>query len=177
MNQKLVQLEATPYMQIGATNKVKFTIEIVEERLNIELPLEYKNILEYFNGNALSFEKGARYIPDVRPSIVDNEGYLGLDFLYGVVANNANIVFQNENYKEQLPSNLITIGEVLSGDQICIDKEDGSVVYWWHEALTSDEETYKIAVDFTEFINKLEEEATKPLGKSEVIESESYLDF
>jgi len=176
LNKKLIELEARAF------NKVKFQKELsiyeVETILNTKLPNKYKEILEDFNGSAISFEKGAKYIPDISPPIIDSDGYLALDFFYGIIDNNLNILYQNECYLEQLPTNLITIGEVLSGDQICFNKLDKSIVYWWHEAPLSDKKTFRIANSFSDFIAKLEpdDNIEEDLEKK-IIMSESYLDF
>ena len=175
MNKKFIQLGAFSLNK----NKVNCIIDFsdIEKELDILFPSEYKNLFFEIGDDSISFEKGAKYFPDNAPPIVDKNGYLSLDFLYGVTGKD-NLVQQNQVYRHQLPSNLITIGEVLSGDQICIDKINNNIVYWWHEATIDEKQTYKIANSFIDFISKLEPDNEMSINNTiGIIKSESHLDF
>ena len=173
MNEKLKELGAI------SNNEIKFSKELnfkkIEKKLNFKFPKEYKNMIKEFNGNSIGFKQGIQYIPKVAPPIVTKKGYLGLDFFYGINEGNLNIFSENKSYIDILPSNLITIGLVLSGDEICFDRVTKNIIYWWHEASSFNEQVFLISNTFSDFLNILEANEEK-ISNNIILES-SYLDF
>lgn len=176
MNKNLIELEAQSINKIKPKKELDFVK--MEKVLNIKFPYEYKKMIKDFNGSSIGFEKGAQYIPKIAPPIVNEKGYLGLDFFYGIGDDKLNIFYENESYKGILPPNLVTIGLVLSGDEICFDRINQNIVYWWHEAPFHNEQVFLISNSFSDFLRILKPEDIEDENiENKIIMSKSYLNF
>jgi hypothetical protein len=161
---------------VGSANAAAAIAEF-EKTQSTVLPPRLKDILIEVR-SAVVFDRGARFKPDRFSGTEDSKGYHHLEMLYGARENEFGLAKANEIYRARLPKNLLVIGDGPGGDQICLDSENGGVVYWRHDAATEAETSSLIASSFTEFCDKLEPDDAEPLdGGYEVDEAQAYLNF
>lgn len=146
----------------------------VENYLNVQLPNEYQKILSDY-GYSIIFDNGAKYKPLKATPFDDDKGFLSLDIIYGLNGKSS-IVECNKMYAGQLPPSLLTIGECMGGDQICLDKKNGYIILWKHDSLPEEKEFFELATSFEKFVFSLQ--ADNDMSHIEgVVKSQSYLDF
>ncbi|MBB3059784.1 SMI1/KNR4 family protein [Microbulbifer rhizosphaerae] len=157
------------------SSKKTFAIENVQSELDFKFPPEYSTVLEEFKG-PIVFNNGATFKP-IQETPVDSEnGFLSLEILYGL-RGNSNLIDKNNMYNEQIPSNLITIGESSGGDQICLSCKTGKVYFWYHEAKTEEYSAYEISNNIIEFFSSLKKDDEQHEIKKDIDESGSFLEF
>lgn len=127
-----------------------------EEKLNIILPIDYKNFLTQYNGAKI--EEGYFFVKGLNKSIM-------LDILFGsgLDKQSLNLEFWYEEFSEDIPENSLLIGSDPGGGFILLinDGKENGIYYYDHSYFfeeSSDElNTYFIADNFTEFFNELGE--------------------
>ena len=128
-------------------------IDSFEKHIGFLLPDDYKQFLFEYNGGLARYNYF--WVDDL-----DEE--LPLHVLYGLgLDKNLDLKTWNDEYVDDLCSNSIIIGHDPGSGLIVLinDNEDGGIYYWDHtfnfEQSNEDENTYKIADTFQDFINGL----------------------
>jgi hypothetical protein len=159
------------------SNQPQSDLEATERELSVSLPGELREVLVSF-GAAVVFEKGAMFKPNQPTSMEDSEGLLSLDVLYGVASGDHGLRKQNATFRDQIGPALVAIGDAGGGDQVCLEKTSGRILFWYHEANTDEESLFEIAPDFVSFMQRLEPESDdSESAYRHIVKSESYLDF
>lgn len=131
-------------------------LQEIEKALDIKLPEDYKRFLLKYNGGIVEKDEfNSIKIPDLSENIV-------IDVLFGNVdEKNANILFWNEELKEDLFENALIIGDdILQGMIVLICSGNSKGIYYWDDAYNfessnDDSNMYLIADDFTNFMKLL----------------------
>ena len=144
------------------------------ERL-FDLPDSYRMILKTIRGG-VAFDLGARFKSDEPSPLADEQGFLGLEILYGPGDGRFGIERYVTRYEDELPPSLVPIGASFGGNLVCIDSKTGAIFFWHHESLRG-EGTWRVAPSFDEFLDRLEPEEPGIGPTDGVIESETFLDF
>jgi len=151
-------------------------IEVFENKHTIELPSSLKELLHKFQG-AIVFDKGAKFKSECSSGREDDDGYLSLEMLYGGHLKGDNSLEEvNARLSDELGSDLVVVGDSTGGDQICINRKNGTVIFWMHDTPPLNAEVL-ISKSFDDFIESLEPDECENDSGREVIESESFLDF
>lgn len=172
--ERFAALKASPWITDDLADSE--ALASVEERLGIALPPALKAVLEHY-GAAITFGTEVHFRPDTPSGWEDKEGSLSISTLYGIRNDDWSIVKRNVDYDDQVPENCIVIGESPGGNQICIDRDSGSILFWDHESNVQEASSSIISESFDSFIERLypvDDAARLPTG---VITSKSYLNF
>ena len=172
MYSKIMKKLASSYFDDNLIGKK--SIDDVEKILNYKFPNNYRKFLNEIKMSVM-FDNGAMYRPLVSSPVDAKDGTQSLEMLYGLDGR-YNLVEMNQMYDSQLPDNYITIGESAGGNLICLGKVDGSIYFWYHEALYEDDMFFKIDESIDRFILNLKKD-DKEVSLTGVIESESFLNF
>ena len=131
---------------------------------NFDRYLSKEQIEALYNYDGLiSFKNGAKIKPTLsttQKSIYDKNGYISIDFLYGLGDDEYGIAYNTRKQTQashELDEFLI-IGESSGGDKICLSKKNGGIYFWDHESENIDDALHFIATDFSNFINNLEDD-------------------
>jgi len=150
-------------VEIEANKQINIKdIEALEESYGLSLPEDYKQFLLKYNGGE----------PDKYLFKDKNLGSLVLNVLYGINIEDSYDELHNviKVYKDRIPSSFIPIGDDSGGNQfvIGIKGKFKDKIYLWdhnteleHNKFTENTlpgNMYKLADNFTEFINALEED-------------------
>lgn len=148
----------------------------VESSLSIKFPEELNELLIEFKGS-IFFHNGAQFKPEGKCVLAGSDGYLSMTSIYGISNTKSGILYVNKMYDDQLPNSVIIIAESDGGNQICIEKSTGKILYWNHEGTPDIDELFNIAPSFAEFLNKLEVEEDDDLDDPDLDDIECSLDF
>ncbi|MBC8029830.1 MAG: SMI1/KNR4 family protein [Pyrinomonadaceae bacterium] len=165
----------------SAHGKVSIDAELdvvsFERRISYTLPEELRQILVHF-GAAVIFQKDVKFKPNERTFLEDSDGYHALEILYGTAQDSNGLENKNATYQDQVPSGLIVLGESPGGNQVCLDKSTGRVIFWHHEAVADEESVFEIANDFGDFINRLQVDNIHPASEPDgIVKEKSFLNF
>ncbi|SHM57953.1 SMI1/KNR4 family protein [Gracilibacillus kekensis] len=135
-----------------ATNE---SIKELEEYLGFLLPEDYKKFLNEFNGGTPKNRYSKFFVKELNQEVP-------LDVLYGIgVKSTFNLIECYEEFEEDmLPNSLIIGDDPGSGLIVLITDAENDGIYYWDHAFyfpqsNEEENTYKIADSFMEFINDL----------------------
>lgn len=127
-------------------------IESLEQKLEVVLPLEYKEFLHRYNVAVPEDNK-----------VEHGETTTSIDEFFGISDDKLyDLVSQNQlTYFGRLPSGVIAIAHCAGGNLICLQLETGAVFFWDHEEEASpDEPTYDnmtlLAPSFGAFLKLIE---------------------
>ncbi len=129
-------------------------IELVEQRLDTKLPRALKVALKHF-GAPICFDKEVELRPLERSGWESEDGSLDINIVYGPVEGSCGILSINDDLSSQVPRNCVVIAGSSGGNQICIDRETDTVLFWDHEAVDDARSTFLVAKDFSEFLKSL----------------------
>ncbi len=115
---------------------------------------ELASILGSFNGGIV-FENGAKFKSNLTLPKPDKQGFVDLVIIYGTAEDSNNIFLVNKMYQDQIGKDFYVFGDSSGGDQFCINRQNGEVFYWHHEAKTYDHSMFRIASSIAEFIEYL----------------------
>jgi SMI1-KNR4 cell-wall len=153
-----------------------YTIETVEDRLLISLPSALKEILARY-GSGIIFEKGVLFRPITSSGWEGSDGALDVIAIYGLSYDEQGLLKQNSIYESQVPPSCIVFAESSGGNQICLDRDSGHVLFWDHEADGRDDPISLISSSFDSFIAQLYA-GEDTLGSLDgIVASKSFLDF
>ncbi len=144
--------------------------------LSFDFPIELKELLLEFNG-AIFFNNGAKFKPEGKCNLASKDGYLSLNTIYGIADNDNGILRVNHSYDDQIPDLIIIIAESDGGNQICIERNTGIILFWNHEGIPNVDELFNIAPSFAEFLQKIEVEDDNNLNNPDLDGIEFTLDF
>lgn len=143
-------------MNLNAFGKAtKESIEELEKTLGFLIPDDYKDFLGEYNGGTSKVRYSKFFVKELNQEIP-------LDVLYGIsVKRTFDLSECYEEFEEDMLQNSLIIGDDPGSGLIVLitDPENHGVYYWdhsFHFPQSSEEEnTYKIADSFTDFINEL----------------------
>lgn len=170
----LASLKAIPWTPPGGAQPER--IEDIEARWGVTLPGGLKALLQA-QPLPIAFDAMIRFVPAAANPWAGRDGKLGLDLLYGAVGGDYGLNRINETFLDNIPGHCFVIGASGGGNQICLDRKTGALLFWDHEALTDAESLFRIADGFDAFVALLEAEEDAALDTSGIVESESWLDF
>ncbi len=131
------------------------SIEDLEEHLGFQLPNDYKEFLNDYNGGTAKIRYSRFFVEDLNQDI-------SLDVLFGIdVKKTFDLRACHEEFEEDMvPGSLIIGDDPGSGLIVLItDNENDGVYYWDHSFYFpqsgEEENTYKIADSFKDFIDGL----------------------
>ena len=131
------------------------SIRELEELMGFPLPEEYKKFLSEYNGGTSKVRYSKFFVKELNQEIP-------LDVLYGIgVKRTFNLGVIYEEFEEDLLPNSLIIGDDPGSGLIVLitDIENYGVYYWDHSFYfpqsNEEENTYKIANSFNDFINGL----------------------
>ena len=142
---------------IGYGNISEEEVFKFEEKIGFSLPDDYKEFLLNCNGG----------VPEIKYStfeLNDFDESIGLQVLYGLnLAQNLDLREWNEEYEDDLLDDCIIIGHGIGfGLIVLVNSIEFSGVYFWDhsfelESSSEEENVYKIADTFKQFIDNLDE--------------------
>lgn len=128
----------------------------IENKLNLQLPDDYKDFLRNTNGGI--FVQNS--IKPISINSLNEEIYL--DVLFGEVEeNNLNLLYWNEKYSDEMLENSILIGfDLMQGFIVLINDNENNGIYYWddsyHFESSNDENNmYYIANNFQNFLKMI----------------------
>ncbi|MCC5803760.1 SMI1/KNR4 family protein [Rossellomorea vietnamensis] len=131
------------------------SLEKLEELVGFSLPNDYKEFLKEYNGGTSKVRYSKFFVNDINQEIP-------LDVLYGIDVNSTFDLYEcNEEFEEDMVPNSLIIGDDPGSGFIVLitDPENYGVYYWDHSFYfpqsSEDENTYKIADSFKDFMNEL----------------------
>lgn len=149
----------------------------VERDLNFSIPEPLREILIYFGG-AIIFENEVMFRPMQTTGLEDAGGFHGLEVIYGVSKSANGLREKNVTYRLQLPQGLVPFAESAGGNIICIEKLTGRVIFWHHEASSTEKSTFEIARNLNVFFNLLAVgERPSMATLRNIVKGKSFLDF
>jgi hypothetical protein len=139
-------------------------IEVLETRLGLRLPDDYRHFLLTFNGGRPT---PGDFVDKRDASIAES---FHVDWLYGMCEGDPDIDLERHimTFKGRMPGNIIPIGSDSCGNQVCVSAsgDDCGVVYFWEmekEADPDEGETPSydnlgwVADSFADFLRGFEE--------------------
>lgn len=142
---------------IGYGNISEEEVFKFEEKIGFSLPDDYKKFLLNCNGG----------VPEIKYStfeLNDFDESIGLQVLYGLnLPQNLDLREWNDEYEDDLLDDCIIIGHGIGfGLIVLVNSIEFSGVYFWDhsfelESSSEDENVYKIADTFKQFIDNLDE--------------------
>ncbi len=139
----------------NTTTSPKEDLLIIQKSLSVVFPKELNELLLEFKG-AIGFERGLKFRMDGECNLADSKGLIGISLLYGINDDDFGILSVNKMYGDQIPDSVVIIGDSNGGNQICIEKSTGRILFWNHEGVPNVDELFNIAPSFGEFLQKLE---------------------
>ena len=123
----------------------------LESALGVTLPGSYRSFLKETGGGIVKQDgKNRITIPSIRQTIA-------VDVLFGYgVAQNSDILYWNEKYKDEMPEGAVLIGfDVHQGFLFLIAGGDDTGVYYWDDSYVfeesdDDQNVYLLVKDFSE---------------------------
>lgn len=135
-----------------------------------KLPLDYEKFL-LLSGRAVGLQENHVLAIDLpRPRLQGMFTYIGpnppIDRLYGLQESHYDVFQAYDWYKDQIPPGLISIGEDMFGNQICMDiagPAPYTIWHWFHEGEESFDENgrpgyanmFRLAYNFTDLLQRL----------------------
>ena len=99
-------------------------LKAFETRWSVVLPHRLKEmLLKYLS--AITFKEGAKFVPSVEMPLQSEDGSLPLELLFGPDNSDDGLESRNQTYAQQLPPDMIAIGQCWPGDLMCIRRSDG----------------------------------------------------
>lgn len=144
-------------MKINGFGKIDLKIiEDFEKSRGIVLPDDYKNFLLEYNGGTPEVKYSTFWVGELNENMI-------LDTLYGlnIEKRGLNLEFMNNEFGDEELSDVIIIGsDPGSGLIVLVNYEGMKGVYYWDDQLnfeqsTEDDNMYKVADSFDEFITNL----------------------
>lgn len=144
-------------MKINGFQKIGLgVIEDFEKNRGIVLPDDYKNFLLKYNGGTPKVKYSTFLVKELNENMI-------LDRLYGLnlEKRGLNLEFMNNEFGDEELSDVIIIGsDPGSGLIVLVNYEGMKGVYYWDDQLnfeqsTEDDNMYKVADSFDEFITNL----------------------
>ena len=164
----------------GIANNPRSKFEEMKNELSYSPSPVHKTILLDWPGTIV-FGRGAIFKPAESSPVDPESGFQSLEVLYGLADDQNNIIRKNRVFHDQVSdSRYIAIGDAPGGNQICVDRKTGKVLFWYHEAPDEDNSLFEIAQSFEEFFKSLQPDEDSRGVESisgKIDESNSWLDL
>ncbi|MGD2351965.1 SMI1/KNR4 family protein [Bacillus subtilis] len=151
-------------------------IRAFESLLGKELPHDYRKFLSKFGECYFSSKKSSNDLDyDICYTPVEKDPWMGddktqlLESFYGLGGNERDIRNVLSTYSDRFPRHIISIAASAGGNEICLDLNNGNVLFWDHES-SNDKEFYLVANSFEDFILSFEDEVIEDSDSSPEIE-------
>ncbi len=151
---------------------IKTELKRLQEYFDFEVSPEYQYILERYAGIYIRENYGFQSLE--KTPLTDKHGFDTVSFFFSLKDRN-NIFAEYEMYKQQLPLNLIPIGELDGGTLLCLNRITNGVYIWIHDE--EGKNTHLVQNNIYNFIlsfREMEYEESADLG---IIEAEFSPDF
>ncbi|KXJ35234.1 hypothetical protein AX282_05785 [Bacillus spizizenii] len=164
IEQKLKEftIDAGTYPSINTNEQLKE----LEMNIGNQLPSDYKDFLKKYGGCCLESKKTTDeteydvcYKPIEKAPWMgkDDDTQLLVDF-YGLANDHSSIQKAIDTYSDRFPRNIIPIASSAGGNEICMDIDNGKILFWDHELSHPDKDFFLIANSFEEFVFSLVDE-------------------
>ena len=122
-----------------------------EKKHQVELPHDYKFYLQHYGNDYI--KEAFRFLSAVELPEKTTDKYFEIDSFYGLYDDENNIENKIRFYKDLLPDDLLTIGDLPGGDLVCLGTKGdklGKIYFWFHEL--EGENTVFMSESFETFI-------------------------
>lgn len=126
----LIPIQGESFVPLGADE-----VEKLEDQVGAALPEDYRLFLELYGASTFRSLASIRAAGSL-PEWLSNDGLLPFGSFYGVNRESydfPDLLFCAEQFREELPSQLLPIADAGNDDQICIQlfgNRVGRVLYW-----------------------------------------------
>ncbi|MFC1285047.1 SMI1/KNR4 family protein [Bacillus paralicheniformis] len=158
-------------------NNSNIEIGDLEKKLGKQLHSDYKKFLAKYGGCSLESRKTNDDVEfDVCYRPIEKDPWMGindetqlLESFYGFRNDIDNIMDIVDTYSDRFPETIIAIAGSPGGNEICLDLDNGKVLFWDHELRNPEKDFYLIANSFEDFILSLEDELIEPYGDDGIV--------
>lgn len=164
IEQKLKEftIDAGRYPSINTNEQLKE----LEMNIGNQLPSDYKDFLKKYGGCYLESKKTTDEIEyDVCYKPLEKDPWMGkgddtqlLEGFYGLANDHNSLQKAIDTYSDRFPRNIIPIASSAGGNEICMDIDNGKILFWDHELSHPDKDFFLIANSFEEFVFSLVDE-------------------
>ncbi|QVR62319.1 SMI1/KNR4 family protein [Bacillus subtilis subsp. subtilis] len=164
IEQKLKEftIDAGRYPSINTNEQLKE----LEMNIGNQLPSDYKDFLKKYGGCYLESTKTTDEIEyDVCYKPLEKDPWMGkgddtqlLEGFYGLANDHNSLQKAIDTYSDRFPRNIIPIASSAGGNEICMDIDNGKILFWDHELSHPDKDFFLIANSFEEFVFSLVDE-------------------
>ncbi|MEC0323596.1 SMI1/KNR4 family protein [Bacillus subtilis] len=138
----------------------------IEMNIGKQLPSDYKDFLKKYGGCYLESTKTTDEIEyDVCYKPLEKDPWMGkgddtqlLEGFYGLANDHNSLQKAIDTYSDRFPRNIIPIASSAGGNEICMDIDNGKILFWDHELSHPDKDFFLIANSFEEFVFSLVDE-------------------
>ncbi|MBU8716652.1 SMI1/KNR4 family protein [Bacillus subtilis] len=138
----------------------------IEMNIGKQLPSDYKDFLKEYGGCYLESTKITDEIEyDVCYKPLEKDPWMGkgddtqlLEGFYGLANDHNSLQKAIDTYSDRFPRNIIPIASSAGGNEICMDIDNGKILFWDHELSHPDKDFFLIANSFEEFVFSLVDE-------------------
>ncbi|RJS53117.1 hypothetical protein CJ480_15485 [Bacillus subtilis] len=138
----------------------------IEMNIGKQLPSNYKDFLKEYGGCYLESKKTSDEIEyDVCYKPIEKDPWMGkgddtqlLEGFYGLANDHDSLQKAIDTYSDRFPRNIIPIASSAGGNEICMDIDNGKILFWDHELSHPDKDFFLIANSFEEFVFSLVDE-------------------
>ncbi|QAW04387.1 SMI1/KNR4 family protein [Bacillus subtilis] len=138
----------------------------IEMNIGKQLPSDYKDFLKEYGGCYLESKKTSDEIEyDVCYKPLEKDPWMGkgddtqlLEGFYGLANDHNSLQKAIDTYSDRFPRNIIPIASSAGGNEICMDIDNGKILFWDHELSHPDKDFFLIANSFEEFVFSLVDE-------------------
>lgn len=137
--------------------------EILDDSINEHTKKTDAQVKSFFDAYGVPYDEcyayflkyhGNDYIKDdywflLKNDAGDTEQYM-VDMLFGLQECTGNIINEMKEWEDVVQDDLVCIADRPGGDLVCMDKEDGSIWFWFHDV--ADDNLVMVADSFEEFI-------------------------
>ncbi|CAF1865678.1 SMI1/KNR4 family protein [Bacillus subtilis] len=138
----------------------------IEMNIGKQLPSDYKDFLKEYGGCYLESKKTSDEIEyDVCYKPIEKDPWMGkgddtqlLEGFYGLANDHDSLQKAIDTYSDRFLRNIIPIASSAGGNEICMDIDNGKILFWDHELSHPDKDFFLIANSFEEFVFSLVDE-------------------
>lgn len=138
----------------------------IEMNIGKQLSSDYKDFLKEYGGCYLESKKTSDEIEyDVCYKLIEKDPWMGkgddtqlLEGFYGLANDHDSLQKAIDTYSDRFPRNIIPIASSAGGNEICMDIDNGKILFWDHELSHPDKDFFLIANSFEEFVFSLVDE-------------------
>lgn len=157
-----------------AIQDIKTELKRFQEYFDFEIPTEYQYILEKYSGIYIRENYGFKALE--KTPLTDKNGFDAVLFFFPLKGRN-NIFAKYEMYKQQLPIDLLPIGELDGGNLLCLNRVTNGIYVWIHDE--EGKNTHLVQNNISDFIYSFKQlacETDDDLGIVETKFSASFLE-